>query len=351
MQVEHVTIDIVSKKAGVSKTTVSRYLNGKFEHMSKKTRDRIKGVIEELNYRPNAVARSLKSKRSGLIGVIVSDISNPISVSLIKGVIDYCTTEGFQVLTASSDECKKKEREYLLSMVDRQVEGIVVNVVDFKGSETLDSLMSQGVNIVLADRIVESGLFDTVTTDNYDATRSAIKFLYNEGFEVVGYFSSDLLLSSVRKIRLKAFMDESIDHGSDPERLVYILPDDNEEECQRALVEFILQNRGKHLAVFASTPMALLSLLGAAQSLNLRVPRELGICGYDNLGWTKLIDGGISVVEQPFYDVGKESAKILINRIRNGMPEDEDKMYVELKSTLILRNSTKIPEVSDEQHV
>lgn len=347
MQTEHVTIDIVSKKAGVSKTTVSRYLNGKFEHMSKKTRDRIKAVIEELNYRPSAVARSLKSKRTGLIGVVVSDIGNPIAVSLIKGVIDHCASEGFQVLTASCDEDKEKEQEYLLSMVDRQVEGIIINLVDCNDHETLDSLASQGVNIVLADRVVEGDKFDTVTTDNYDAVRNAIKSLYIEGFEVVGYFSSDLLLSSVRRARLKAFMDESANFNDDPERLVYILPEDSEEECKRALVDFILQNRGKHLAVFASTQMALISLLGAVQDLNLRIPREMGICGYDNLGWAKLIDGGVSVVEQPFYEVGVESAKILIDRILNDADGDEKK-FVELKSNLILRNSTKIPEVEND---
>ena len=340
---DYATINIVSEKAGVSKTTVSRYLNGKYEHMSEKTKLRIKAIIEELDYRPNMMARSLKSKKTGLIGVIVSDITNPVVIMMVKGIIDYAAKEGYQVVTASSDEKTAKEKEYIHSMIDRQVEGLIVNIVDYNDYELVESLAAKGAKIVLADRTIGKPVLDMVTTDNYDVTRSTIKSLYGLGYDVVGLFSSELLKSNVRLARHDGFLDESAGFVEDSKKLVYLFKDDSVEEYKQALEDFTRKNSSAgRLAVFASTPRALLNLLSAAHELDIRIPGDLGVCGYDNLHWTRLIGGGISVVDQPFYEVGTESAKILIDRIRNDMPEGEKPKYVELKSRLILRNSTNI---------
>ena len=335
-----VTIGKVAEVAGVSKTTVSRFLNGRYEHMSEETKSRITAVIEELDYRPNAIARSLKSQKTGLIGVIVSDVTNPVTLQFMKGIIDYSTQEGYQVVTASSNENPEKEREYILSMMDRQVEGLVVFIADYNEYSLLEALKAKGTNIVLADRTINKPVFDMVTTDNYSMTRHAIKTLYGLGFEVVGLFSSDLLRSTVRLKRYNAFLDQSGEHVNDPEDLVYILHDGMEKGCKKELADFMAKSTGKKAAAFATTPMAMLNLLGAAYELGLRIPEDIGVCGYDNLQWSRLISGGISVIEQPFYDVGTESAKMLIKRIRKEI--NDGPQYVELSSKLILRNSTKI---------
>jgi len=335
-----VTIAEVSEVAGVSKTTVSRYLNGKYEHMSEKTKNRIRAVIEELDYRPNTIARSLKSQKTGLIGVIVSDVTNPVAVQLIKGIIDYSTEEGYQVVTASSSEKPAKEREYILSMVDRQVEGLIVVVADYNEFELLESLKAGGAHIVLADRTINKPIFDVVTTDNYTMTKHTVKTLYDLGFETVGLFSSDLLRSNVRLARYNAFINQSREHIPNPEDYAYVLRGNREEDYKNSLADFLAKTTGKKAAAFASTPMAMLNLLGAAHELDLKIPDDIGICGYDNLHWTRLISGGISVIEQPFYEVGYESAKMLIRRIKNEI--EEGPQYVELNSRLVLRNSTKI---------
>lgn len=340
MPQNNVTIDIVSKQAGVSKTTISRYLNGKYEHMSEKTKKRIAKVIADLDYRPNAIARSLKSQKTGLIGVIVSDIGNPVMVSLVKGVIDHCTQEGYQVVTASSDEKLEKEREYILSMVDRQVEGMIVNIVDYNEYELLEDLQQRGEKIVLADRIINKPLLDTVTTDNYNMSKMAVQELYKMGYDVVGFFSSDLRRSNVRLARYEAFLNQSAAYSEDPEALAHVFTEDSEASYKEALADFMEKHQNKAVAIFASTPMAMLNLLGAAHDLQLRTPEDFGVLGYDNLHWTKLIGGGISVIDQPFYQVGVESAKLLINRI--GQEGNEPPKHVELKSKLVLRNSTEV---------
>jgi len=348
MQPENVTIDFVSKKAGVSKTTVSRFLNGKFEHMSAKTREKVRKVIEDLDYTPNNAVRHIKPKQKGLIGVVVPDMTSPVYADFFKGVRHECESRGYQVVIASSEDNVEKESKTIQSLVDNNIGGLIVDIVDSDKHDKLSELTLQGVHVVLANSSIRSRNFDVVTTDNYNATRNAIKTLYDIGFEVVGYFSSDLQTSKTRLVRYNAFLDESEDRILEPKSQAYFLPDNDDDDCKRALIEFILQNRGKHLAAFAATQPAFLSLMEAAQDLNLRIPRELGVCGFDNLYWTRLVEGGISVVEQPLYEVGQKSADILISRIESGIKEGEARQFVELKSKLIQRNTTTIPEVAHE---
>ena len=333
----NITIETVSERAGVSKATVSRYLNEKYEHMSEKTRLRIKNVIEELNYRPNLIARNLKTKKTGLIGLIVSDVTNPVTSHLIKGVTDFAGEMGYQVIIASSEECVHKEREYILSMVDRQIDGFIIAVAEFSEYSLLKSLASDGVHFVLADRTIDNNIFDTVTTNNYDMTKKTIDTLYKIGYERVALFSSELLKSRVRLLRYNAFLEASKKYISSPKEIAYIA--DTEEEYIKCLVDFM--KLGGKKAVFASTPMALLNLYNAAHELKLEIPLDLGACGYDNISWTKLIGGGVTIVDQPIYEVGAEAAKLLIARIKDESVELEPK-YIELSSKLILRNSTVI---------
>ena len=336
----NVTIKDVSQIAGVSKTTVSRYLNQKYEHMSEKTKEKIKKTIEELDFRPNLTARTLKSQKTNLIGVIVPDISNPVTVLLIKGVIDECAKAGYQVITACSDENTAKEEKYAKAMIDRQVEGLIVNIVDYNEFDLLKNLSDKGTKIVLADRTINRPVLDMVTTNNYEMTKELIRALYGMGFEQVAFFSSDLLKSNVRYNRYSAFLKQSKEYVGDPDALAYLFNGNGEEKYKKALSEFVAKNPGKRIAAFASTPMALLNLLAAVHELGLNTPGDIGVCGYDNLPWTKLINGGITVVEQPYYDVGAQSAKLLIRRIEG--KEVSCPWYVELKSKIIFRNSTKI---------
>lgn len=120
------TINDIAIRAKTSKTTVSFYLNGKFEKMSPDTRRRIEQVIEETNYSPNIMARSLKSKKSSLIGVIVADITNPFSNNIVKGIDDIARKKDYQILVGSSNLDIKNEEKYIKSMNDMGVDGFIV---------------------------------------------------------------------------------------------------------------------------------------------------------------------------------------------------------------------------------
>ena len=339
MKSDKPTIAEVARLARVSKTTVSRYLNGRFEFMSIETKQRIEAVIEELGYRPNNLARGLKSNRSGLIGVLVADISSPFSSILVKGVGDFCKGHGFQTIISNTDNEAVKEREYIEAMIDNRVEGLIINTTG-KNASYLHEIYEQGIPVVLADRPMEALEFDTVTTNNYQMTYETIKYLYGQGFQKVAFFTQCVSGIRTRFTRRQAFLQacEDLYGGSGEKWIAEVNVDDGSAVTQQVL-QFVRDATGP-VAAFAVNGVTLLSLVQAVSQTKLRVPWDIGLCGYDDWGWAAIIPPGITVISQPSYKVGREAARRLILQIQSGQVKKPT--LVEFPSELILRGSTAL---------
>jgi len=331
----NITIVDVAAKAGVSKTTISRYLNGKFEFMSNESKAKITQVIEELAYRPNNLARSLKSKRSRLIGVIVSDITNPFSAILLKGIGDCCERYGYGVLITNTDDNPKKERDYILAMLDQRVEGIILNTTG-KNNEFLQQLAQSGITIILADRPIDISIFDVIRTADREITFTALRHLKMRGFTRVGFFSEPLE-NGTRLSRSQAYRDACYEiFGIEPQ--TYIIDKTNQNMGDVLIEEFRQKNRGQRMAIYTGNGIATLYVVQALKRMGISFPNEIGICGFDNWDWTDLVDGGITVVAQPSYKVGRECVKRMMFRLHrnhNAAPR-----RIELPCELVIRNST-----------
>jgi len=334
----NITIADVAERAGVSKTTVSRYLNGKFEFMSGESKKRIQEIIEELNFRPNNLARSLKSSKSRLIGVLIADISNPFSSILVKGITDCCNQYGYNVVIANTNNDTSKEQEYILSMIDQRVEGLIVNTTG-NNNEFLCDIEKNHVPIVLADRPVFPMMFDTVRTDDYQATVNTIKYLAEEGFTRVGFFTEPINQVGTRIIRQQAYR-QACEEVLRIKPQEYVIDNKDERGAERLVQEFLDNNPGQTNAIFTANGVTMLSVLGAVNSLGLNIPRDIAVCGFDNWPWVALIGPGITAVSQPSYDVGVECVNRLMFRIQDNA-KTEPKM-IELPSQLIIRGSTKL---------
>lgn len=333
----NITIADVAKRAGVSKTTISRYLNGKFEFMSAESQQRIKGIIEELNFRPNNLARSLKSSKSHLIGVLIADISNPFSSILVKGITDYCKQCGYNVVVANTDNDSEKEREYILSMIDQRVEGLIINVSG-DNNEFLRDIAENHVPIVLADRPIFPTMFDTVKTNDYQATIDAITYLAEEGFTKVGYFTESINNIGTRMIRQQAYKEAC--HMLQLEPQEYVIDSKDESGIENQVQQFLAYNQGQTNAIFTANGVTMISVLGAMHRLGLTIPQDVAICGFDNWPWMELIGPGITVVSQPFYDVGVECVKRMMFRLEENSKSSPE--VIELESQFIIRGSTKL---------
>ena len=309
--------------------------------MSEETRKRIEEVVVTLGYRPNNLARGLKSNKSGLIGTIISDITNPFSSIVLKGIGDYCQKKGYQIIIANTDNDPELENKYIQSLIDNRVEGLIVNSTG-QNIDYLLSLQEQGLPVVLADRALPELKFDTVTSNNYEMTTHTVQHLFDVGFERVAFFTEEIAWSSSRYIRQNAFLKANqLSKNIDAHDLVYVIDNSNPKSIVDALQRFCFESGAKKQAVMAVNGVTLLNLLQEIRRLDLSMPDDVGVCGFDDWGWATLIPPGITAISQPSYLIGVESAKMLIDRIAGKRRKAKPKL-VELPSELIVRGSTSL---------
>ena len=338
MKNNNLTISDVAKQVGVSKTTISRYLNGKYEYMSVELRSRIAGVIDDLNYRPSNIARSLKSQKSQLIGVIYADISNPVSAIISKGINDCCKKYGYHVLTANTDNDSEKEKEYILSMIDARVEGLIILPVG-SNTELMSEISQKHVPIVLVDRPTFPTRFDTVKTNDFAITVETIRYLSGQGFERIGFFSPPIDSVGTRILRQQAYRKACGDILKiQPQEFVVDDCGDN-AAAEIKVQEFMNENSGRRKAIFTSSGVTMLSVIKAIYKLKLQIPEDVGICGFDDWPWAELVGPGITAISQPSYNVGMEAVERMMFRLdknRNAPPK-----LIELENRLVIRGSTQ----------
>lgn len=334
-----VTINEVAKKANVSKTTVSRYLNGKYEYMSEETKELLATVINQLGYRPSNLARSLKAKNSGVIGCIIADIGSPFSSIVLKGVSDYCNQLGYSVLFANIGNDPINEKESIQSLLDNKVDGLIINTTG-KNDDYLLTLKNEGIKIVLADRSLSiPNMLDTVATNNYDATFDLVKYLYEQGYKRVAFFTQDKSVISSRYKRHEGFNDAMRTFfQQDGNLTTYVVDIDDPQMTEDSLLEFVSVSNGEPAAIFTVNGVTLLNVLHGMKRLNIEISPQMGICGFDDWGWASLIPPGITTLTQESYECGVQSAKLLIERIKQ--PGDFEPQYIELPAQLVKRGST-----------
>lgn len=336
---KNVTIAQVAAAANVSRTTISRYLNGKYDYMSYETRERIQDIIVKMDYHPSKIARSLKSQVSKSVGCVIADISSPFSSILLKGINHVCNSNGYQVLFSDIDNNPEKERNAIQEFLANQVDGIIVNTTGCN-DDFLVELKDNGVPIVLADRSIEiKDKIDTVSIENYNSTYACVRHLFQNGFERVAFFTPENGKISPRIIRYHAFLDAmSALYHVDGRKFTYETGENSAEGCTTQLKHFITENKGKKLAIFCVNGVTLLNVLDAMRGTGCIIGPELGICGFDDWGWAKLIPPGITTIVNDSYSVGAESAQILLRRIAN--KRKVKPVLVELESKLCIRGST-----------
>jgi len=309
-----VTINDVAARAGVSKTTVSHYLNGRYDSMSKETRENIAQVVEELGYRPNALARSLKQKKTHTIGAIVANILNPFSTSIIRGVEDYCNQHGFSLILCNADEDPVKEREYLEVLADKQVDGLIINTTGHNND--LIKNLNLHLPVVLIDRKVPEINTDTVTSDSRKGVQLMIDHLIKLGRSEIAFFTMPYHEVSPRTERVLGYRQALASHGiaCKPHLLVETVLD---EAAVIRAVETVLASPEPPAAIFGANNLMTMAVVKALKKLNISIPRDIAVVGFDDWDWAELIDPPVTVVSQPTYAMGQEAATLLIKRLKS----------------------------------
>jgi len=307
-----ITINDIARYAGVSKTTVSFYLNGKYEKMSEETRARIEEVIRKTGYHPNTMARSLNYKQTNLIGVIIGDITNSFANQIVKGIESCAREHGYQLILGSSSYSLDYEKKCLVGMANMGVDGYIVQpTVHF---ETLWQEMNIDKPIVYFDspNSASDGLW--VKTNNYEAVMDAADRMAEQGYEKFVLITADPYVLKTRMERNRGFTD-----ALDSRKLPYdvIIADENTttEMLEEKLKPYLSEENTKSTCIFVCNNWLLDKAYLVLRKYRDLIPEKIGLLGFDSLDWSELADPSITTIVQPAYEEGECAARILIDRI------------------------------------
>lgn len=323
-----ITINDVAREAGVSKTTISRFLNQNYNNMSEQTKNRIEKVIQDLNYRPNKQAQSLKSKHSFLIGVVVADISNMFSSLLLKGIGTILEQKGYQMIIMDAANSISKEKVLLERLLDQNVDAIILQPSSSYTS-TYQFLVDRSLPVLLVDRDTIPKQWSSILTNNEDATYTLAEEIERKGYEHIIVVSEPLNEVRTRASRYRVFEE----YTKQSEQTLSLVELTRQSEVDSYLNGLLPLN--KKTVLFASNGRMLMQCLQWLIQNNVSIPTTIGITGFDDWNITELIGPGITSIEQPSYELGKTAAQLLLEEIN----EKEKMQQVIVPSNIRWRHS------------
>ncbi len=333
------TIYEIAKKAGVSPSTVSRALSGN-GYVSKKMKEKIMAIAEEMNYRPNELARALVTKKSYTIGLVVADIGNPFFPALARGVEDAANVEGYNIILCNTDSNATKAREYVRLLSSRQTDGVVFCSASVSDSH-VKTVTDSGIPVVL---IYPSNSLkcDMVACDNLSGGMMATEHLIG-----LGHTSIAIITAKVNRItgadRLKGYKKALAKHNL---RLNddYILDGDYSMESGYDCTKRFLKLKYRPTAIFATNDLMAIGAINAVEDEGLKVPDDIAIVGYDDITMASFVKPKLTTVAQPKYEMGNLACKVLLDRIKK--PDAQIRSTV-LKPKLIVRGSSMVINMTD----
>ncbi|QIK69286.1 LacI family DNA-binding transcriptional regulator [Erysipelothrix sp. HDW6C] len=306
-----ITINDIASLAGTSKTTVSFYLNGKYDKMSADTRQRIEAVIQETNYSPSAVARSLNAKSMKLIGVIIGDITNDFANKIVKGIDDTAKIDNYQLIVGNSNYEFENEEKYVDRMLALGVDGFIVQpTTQFKS--LIPKIKANNKALVFIDSQTDMQNNSWVKTNNYEAVLETTLKMIDLGYDEFIMITADPSVLSTRQERTQGFIDALAmrDRDCQMEIVDYEVTSD---QIQDRISKHL--NLGKKTLVFAANCWLLpIVYMGIKPYKNL-IPETIGLLGFDNTEWTQFSSPSVTTIVQPAYEEGSVAVRILIDKI------------------------------------
>lgn len=333
-EMKAITITDVAKHAKVSKSTVSQYLNKRYEYMSEKTRKKIEEAIEELNYQPNIIARSLKQKSTFTVGVVVANILHTFSTQVIRAIENYFYKHGFQIIVCNADDDPEKEKNYIEMLRAKQVDGIII----FPTGDNLDlykRMKNDQFPIVFMDRAIEELNIATVMLDNQLASKLAVDRFVEKGYENIAVITTSIFRNiSPRLERIQGYKEALELHGI-AVNLDYIKTA-NAEEIQDELSE-LFESEEPPQAILAGNDIVLNEVLRYIKKRDMNIPDDVAIIGIDEVPYADFYTPTITTVNQPSIEMADQAAELLLNQINK--TGKEDTTVYRFKPTLFSRNS------------
>ncbi len=332
----HTTITDIAKKAKVSTMTVSRVLS-KSGPVAPKTAERIKKAMKELNYRPNLIARSLSSKRTMTIGVVIPKtqkifLDNYIA-QVLSGISDVAQANDYRIMTIPTNRSDKEEDSYLNYARSKLFDGMILLKTKINDPHLLE-LSKSGFPYMLVNYREYANDYNFVDTKNIRGTELAINHLYNKGHKKIAFVAGSMdetnakdrltgYKKSLKKFNL-AFKDDYIIYGEFNKDIAY----------ERS--EKLLKLKDRPTAIFCSDDYMALGVIQRIKNLGLKVPKDIAVIGFDNIEIGEFTRPALTTVKQPMYETGECSVEGLLSLITK---KDKVPVRIMLNTELIIRES------------
>jgi LacI family transcriptional regulator len=327
------TIKDVARTAGVSPATVSRVLSGK-DSVDPELARRVRATALELDYRPSSVARSLRTKRRAVWGIIVSDIRNPFFTELVRGVEDAAQQAGYALIVGNADERYDKEASYVDLFVAERMAGVILSPASQAMSD-VGPLLDHAVPVITVDRELHRTGVDSVLVDNEGGGYQATKHLLLQGYGRIACITGPADRTTASS-RLAGYVRAHREAGLPIEDELVRRADFKETGGAQAAENLLALSRPPD-ALFVTNNQMTLGALDAISRRGLKVPDDLGIVGFDDPPWAGLICPPLTAVAQPAYDIGATAADLLVRRIARASDGPE---RIVLPTSLIVRASS-----------
>ncbi|QKE72894.1 LacI family DNA-binding transcriptional regulator [Arthrobacter citreus] len=327
------TIYDVAKEANVSIATVSKVINNT-GRISEKTKKKVIEVMEELDYHPSSLAVALTGKRTFTFGVLVPDIANPFFAEIARALENHARLSGYSIIICSTDYQLEREHDYLELLVKKQVDGIII-ATEPKELERLKKLKKRNIPFIMFS--IDHPALDAhvVTTDDRRGGYIAGRYLLEKGHRKLAVITESQRASG--QLRLEGFKQSLSEVDDSFVNLLVVNSIARIEEAKKAAQQ-ILTLDIKPTAVFATTDLIAAIFMNEARKLNLSVPNDISIIGFDNTVYTEIVDPGLTTIAQPITELASFTIKQLIESIES---PDISMSRIVLTPALIERESVK----------
>lgn len=330
------TVADVAKHAGVSVSTAARVLSGS-GYASDDTRKIVLDAARELGYVPNQIARSLRTKQTRMLGLLIGDVENSFYSMIAKNVESIAKASGYHVVLCNGDDDPAVEREYLKLIEGMRVDALIVTPTA-KNRRHLARLLPSIV-IVQVDRRVEGLDADAILVDNEAGAASAVTHLIEAGHTNIGILTGNVELATADQ-RLIGYKRALKDHGI-AVRPALIRSGSFHREHAIEDATALIRAKPAPTAIFAANNILAEGTMVALGQLGLRVPRDMSLIGFDDEPWMSIVEPAITTVRQPVVDIARSAAELALRRLRDG--RDGGPSTVVFRTELVERGSVASP--------
>lgn len=334
------TIIDVEKESGVSRSTISRYLNGKT--VTEENRRKIKKAIDELSYLRNPIASGLKSQKTYTVGCVMPDITDPFFPLIMKVFQQYMRENGYQTILNNYGNDLELEIDQVRILANKRVDGLVIATGNKNGAH-IQECLDNGLPVVLLDRLIEGLDCDSVVVDNYNATFDAISLAIRKGHTKIGYVRGPNIYTDIE--RFNGFKDALIKNNIEVEDKYIVRADIIEHDAARQFMRLMNCSSPPTMVFFSNVYLAA-GALEAMIEYELDIPKDVSIMTFDRIasfpyyGFTRSIKPEFSSICQPLREIGIMTAETLLKRINYGM-DDYKAMNIELKTSFMMTDSVE----------